>query len=313
MAIDFSDIPESVIDYVRQVFSAANDKVSRTLETHPSMWEGTLDHVLVMELTASPPAFFAEEQIGLAIESHWLGSRRMWGNWEIADIALFVTLRKRGHPELRKVALLQTKRLYAKEIPTVELDESDYRIGIGRLVDDTGPLTPLSSQRAFTLDEDCVYGALRAAHEQVTRIDEYMRERGIPVYYGLYNPPTLPHEGTYPPTAGSPPQTRNDVGCRIQPASDVHGAVARHTAGQAPTYRDLTLPSPLDPSDGRSNHGWRLERFVADEVLRCREGKRFEGADDLNLEALLYRRSAPITAAISIVIDMGGGDEEARR
>jgi len=169
--LNFSDIPEVVIDYVRERFAVANAKVTRTLETQPSMYEETLDHLLVMELTASPPVFFAAEQIGLSIESHCLGSRWMYGRWEIADIAFFITLRQRGRLEARKVALLQTKRLYSKEIDVAELEDADYRIGIGRLADRIDPQVPLSQPRWFSFDADSVYGAMRAGHEQVQRID----------------------------------------------------------------------------------------------------------------------------------------------
>ncbi|OYW82939.1 MAG: hypothetical protein B7Z20_13230 [Sphingobium sp. 32-64-5] len=100
-----------------------------------------------MELTASPPVFFAAEQIGLLIESHWLGSRWMYGRWEIADIAFFITLRQRGRLEARKLALLQTKRLYSKEIDVAELEDADYRIGIGRLADRIDPQVPLADVR----------------------------------------------------------------------------------------------------------------------------------------------------------------------
>ena len=71
MAPNFTDIPEVVVAYIRKIFAAANNKVTRTMTIHPSMHEPTLDHILIMELTASPPAFFAKEQIGVLIESHW--------------------------------------------------------------------------------------------------------------------------------------------------------------------------------------------------------------------------------------------------
>lgn len=137
MAPGFSDIPAVVIDYLREIFATANDRVSRAVTTHPNMHEETLDHILVLELTAAPPAFFARERMGVSIETHWLGHRWMFGRWEIADIAFFIILRQRGNLISRKVALLQTKRLYSEEIAVVELDETDYRIGIGRLVDRT--------------------------------------------------------------------------------------------------------------------------------------------------------------------------------
>ena len=304
MALNFSDIPEVVIDYVRERFATANDKATHTLETQPSMYEETLDHILVMELTASPPLFFAAERIGISIESHWLGSRWMYGRWEIADIAFFITLRQQGCLEARKVALLQTKRLYSTEIDVTELDEADYRIGIGRLADRIDPQVPLSQQRWFSFDDRSVYGAMRAGHEQVQRIDAYMGERDLPVYYGLYNPPVLPFRAAYPeaPNAMKHP---NEVGCRIIPASAVHAVLDTLPFGQNPSFIDLTLAAPLNHRDERSRHGWRLENFIADEVLRCRRGALFDQARDPNLQALLYGRSAPIAAAISVTIDFG--------
>jgi hypothetical protein len=54
----------------------------------------------------------------------------MYERWEVADIAVFILLRTRGHLISRKVALLQTKRLYSQEIAGTELDRADYMIDI---------------------------------------------------------------------------------------------------------------------------------------------------------------------------------------
>lgn len=306
MTTSFSDIPEVVIDYVRNVFALANDKVTRAVSTHPSMHEETLDHILIMELTAAPPAFFSDEQMAVAIESHWLGGRWMYGRWEIADIAFFVLLRRNGHLLSRKVALLQTKRLYSKEIAVAEIDDIEYRIGIGRLADRTDPIVPLTARRAFGFDSASVYGATSAGHKQIERIDAYTQLRGIPVYYGLYNPSSLPIRTTYPPLNGATIEKRNELGCRVMPAAHVHDAIAILAQGAAPSIANLTADQPFDASDQTSVHGWRLEKFVADEVLRCRQGRLFESLQDENLHSLLYQRSAPISAAVTITIDVGG-------
>ena len=112
------NIPASVLQYVREAFCEANKRVSTNLTLHPSMHEESLDHALIAELTATPPTFFAADQAAVAIETHWLGGRRMYGRWEIADIAVLIIVRQAGKLEKRKVALLQTKRLYSREIPT---------------------------------------------------------------------------------------------------------------------------------------------------------------------------------------------------
>lgn len=305
MTWGFSDIPEVVIDYVRDVFAAANDKVSRTMDAHPSMHEESLDHTLIMELSAAPPAFFANERIGVAIDSHWLGGRWMWHRWEIADIAFFIILRRSGHLQMRKVALLQTKRLYSREIAVAQLERADFEIGIGRIADRTDPLRPISTRRRFSFDGDCVYGAMHGSDHQIEAIDQYFDDRGIPVYYGLYNPTSLPISTEYPALAGTAPATVNAVGCRVLPSKVVHAAVAGLPDGRAPTADSLLVNPPIDPADVNSSRGWRLERFMADEVLRCREGRLFEDATDENLRSLLYARSAPIQSAITITIDLG--------
>ena len=60
-------------------------------------------------------------------------------------------------------------------------------------------------------------------------------------------------------------------------------------------------------SDSFGTHGWRIEAFVADELLRCRQGRLFEDAQDTVLSGLLYGRTAPIAAAILVTIDLPGG------
>ncbi len=310
----FADIPKVVIEFIRIEFAKANHSVSNTSFFHPNMHEEQLDADLVRSLSASPPTFFATEQAAVQIESHWLGGRWMWRRWEIADIAIFIILRRRGHLDSRKVALLQTKRLYSREIPVVGLTRADYEIGVGRIADRTDPARPLSVPRSFTFDVNCQYAALRLGSHidpedeaQPERIDHYMAERGIPVYYGFYNPPELPIVATYPHSSTAIPPAQNLVGKRVQPAVVVHSVLAGLN-GRSPTVAELTSTTGFDDNDSSSGLGWRLENFIADEVLRCREGKLFTDQTDDRLRGLLYERSAPMAAAISITIDLGGQD-----
>jgi hypothetical protein len=100
-------------------------------------------------------------------------------------------------------------------------------------------------------------------------------------------------------------EVRNELGCRVMPAAHVHDAIAILAQGTAPSITNLVAAQPFDANDQTSVHGWRLEKFVADEVLRCRQGRSFDGLQDENLNALLYQRSAPISAAVTITIDVG--------
>ena len=228
----------------------------------------------------------------------------MYGRWEIADIALLILLRTNGGLISRKVALLQTKRLYTREIPTTELEEADYQIGIGRLGDQTDRQYPLIKPRKFSFTEECVFGAMASGSHQVHNIDNYEQEHDIPVHYAFYCPVDVPYECEYPSSGANGQKLDNNLGCRIQAAQNVHNSLTKVVAGKPPSLAELADASICTESNKHSKFGWRLEDFVANEVLSCREGKLFDGTDDANLERLFYARSAPISSAISITIDI---------
>jgi len=299
----FPTLPEDVIDAARAAFSDANDRVSQLLMRQPAMHEEGLDFHLVSKLDEFG-AQILKSGSALVIETHWLGGRRHWGRWEISDIAVVIAVRVHGGLVARKVALLQTKRLYSKEIAVENIDRSDYDIGIGRLIDRTDRMIPLFKQRRFSFTNECVYGAMSSGSKQVQRIDDYVGERGIPVYYALYNPPSLPSSGLHPETGGINPLEDNVVGCRVLKREEVNEILADMPVGATPSFAAMANPKRKSRFDPFAVHGWRLETFVADEVMRCREGRLFEDAQDEILASLLYRRSAPITAAIVMTIDL---------
>lgn len=299
----FPTLPEDVIDAARAAFSDANDRVSQLLMRQPAMHEEGLDFHLVSKLDEFG-AQILKSGTALVIETHWLGGRRHWGRWEISDIAVVIAVRVQGGLVARKVALLQTKRLYSKEIPVENIDRSDFEIGIGRLIDRTDKMMPLFKQRTFSFTDNCVYGAMSSGSEQVQRIDEYVSERGIPVYYALYNPPSVPSSGLHPETGGITPLAENGVGCRVLRREEVNNILDQLPVGTTPSLAAMQNPKRKSAFDPFAVHGWRLETFVADEVMRCREGRLFEDAQDEILSSLLYRRSAPITAAIVMTVDL---------
>jgi hypothetical protein len=94
-----------------------------------------------------------------------------------------------------------------------------------------------------------------------------------------------------------------ELGCRVMKAEDVHSAVRMLPIGTTPQFTQITLSPPLkDVAFG--DHGWRIESFIADEVLRCREGRRFDETQDADLHALLYLREYPISSLIQITVDL---------
>jgi len=299
-------IPEDVIEFAREIFAAANSEATMTLARQPAAHEEHLDFQLFAALDRIGPRIVPISKSSIEVDTHWLGGRRFWdGRWEIADIGVVVVLRRAGRLVWRKVALLQSKRLYSREIPVVELERSDYEIGIGRLVDRTEAIPTRTQPRTFEFTPECVYGAMAAASHQVKIIEDYMRRHQMPVYYSLYNPPAMPYWGVVPRNAAFPLGQENiPLGCRVMTAQETHEALARLPIGRTPQFQELVVMASPASTDAYRNHGWRLESFIADELLRCRQGRLFDRDNDSDLHALLYERTAPIASLIQISIDL---------
>src|SRR4051794_29447373 len=123
------DGPEEVIRHVPPGFSRANVGAPKALGPQPAIHEEQLDIQVVAALDRVGPRVLAESGAAVEIETHWLGGRRHFGGrWEIADLALVAVFRKGGQLIWRKVALLQSKRLYARNVAISELDREDYTL-----------------------------------------------------------------------------------------------------------------------------------------------------------------------------------------
>jgi hypothetical protein len=65
--------------------------------------------------------------------------------------------------------------------------------------------------------------------------------------------------------------------CRVLSAVEAHAVLDTLPIGKTPSFSELISGQPKGSSDDTYGmHGWRLEAFVADELLRCREGRLFE-------------------------------------
>src|SRR5689334_4020599 len=111
-------IPEDVVQFAHEIFAAANREATMTLARHPAVHEEHLDFQIFAALDRVGPRIVPTSNAAIEIDTHWLGGRRFYGGkWEIADIGVVIVLRKAGRLLWRKVALLQSKRLYSREIP----------------------------------------------------------------------------------------------------------------------------------------------------------------------------------------------------
>jgi hypothetical protein len=291
-----SEIPGDVLSWIRQVFAQGNSRVTEKLVRNPNLHEESLDLTWIEHLSRFSAAERFPSKWVARIESHYLGGLRHFRNWEIADIGLLVFLRLAPGSYVNKVALFQSKRLYPNGVPIREEIPLDHEIGLARLADPEFLALPVGPSTKFRFTEDSRYGALRRDSNQVGAIADYQKEVGLRVYYQLYNPWTVPFTQQIPLAGYVPPEGAPELGVRVLPAQAVHGKLDQQ-AGATPRLRDFADLSPL-PS-----HGWRLEDFVCDELLACREGDRFDSPNDYKIERLFYRRTGAIAAAISVTIE----------
>jgi len=88
-------IPERAVDWVRGVFAGVNKQVTETLSLIPTHHEPELDMQFIAALNRAP-AVADVSGWTVYIQTHFLGGRRHFYNWEVADIGLLVIFRNPG-------------------------------------------------------------------------------------------------------------------------------------------------------------------------------------------------------------------------
>jgi len=294
------EFPASVHRYVRSIFATANRRVAEKIARVPNCPEPSLDHTLVDSVSFHAGPKTVEPGWTVQIEVHSLGGMRHFYDWEIADIGVLVCARKDGNVTSQKVSLLQSKRLYPKNQGVQEETSEDYRIGFGRLLPASPKTKTLDSPHRFEFDFNSKYNEIRAGEGQVARIEEYEKISNIPVHYLLYNPWEVACSYSYPITTTSRLGGAANGGARIVSAASLRKKMIGKGAGYRPTMSDLEW---LESRSAKARFGWRLEHFISDRLLRCKEGRLFENIQDDGIFDLFNRRSGPIAAAISINIE----------
>lgn len=295
------DLPPDVVEWIREVFREGNERVSSKLSNNPNLPEESLDLSWIEHLSQHSAPVTLASNWTVQIETHFLGGMRHWYRWEIADIGLLLFAQFGGGKTLNKTALLQSKRLYP-EVGGVEKETlSDYEIGFARLADPEVLARPINLDQEFTFGEGSKYGAVKSGSEQVDHIGEYQNKTGLKVYYQLYNPWTVPFQQRIPLRGIEQPSDPLSHGVRIVPAETLHTLLASKPERYSPTLADVG-----NIGGAPDGLGWRLENFIADEWLGCREGNAFDSATDLPIQGLFYRRGGAISAAISIRVQAPG-------
>lgn len=306
-------LPQDVMDWLTGVFRKCNVEASSKLSLVPNGREEWLDFAVIENLQrVSAPYRFKSEWI-VNIDTHWLGSAPLWpedfARWEIADIGFLVMFRTATRLIRSKIALLQSKRLYAdKQRPeTSEEKRRYYWRGFGRMFSTDEQFAEMTHPKLFQFGPDSEYGALTKGSDQWDAIEQYEASKEIPVYYLLYNPLRVPLTVSVPHTGDDAGADDCDVGCRVLPCRYMRQLMANNDDGASPSYGRLTSSLPPPFNTPQHTAGWRLEHFVVDLLLQCKTGRIMDIRGDEGLYQVFYRRTAPIQAAISITIDAPAG------
>jgi hypothetical protein len=300
-------IPESVVDWIRDVFAQVNQRSSATLSRIPTTREATLDHSLIGHLAefAAPFRFPSNRVVNL--DTHFIGGGRFWGPWEIADIGILIVFRQGGRILGTKLALLQSKRLYPDEIENAtDIHPIGYRVGFARLLASDSEYRSSVKARTFHFSTGSKYKALEYAGDQYAAALDYTVKHGIPVHYHLYNPVEVPWTAELPASVdGQVPIKDVTAGCRVVNASTLDTKLQRAglAKAQSPSFDQVAGAA------GRwGDDFWTLQHFVADLVIGCKEGyiAGTNPMEDQGLFRVFNLRSGPISAAISINIDAPG-------
>jgi len=241
------------------------------------------------------------------IDTHFLGGRRHFYNWEIADIGVLILFRRGGKLVKTKVALLQSKRLYPVEQEYDEAERLDYEIGFARLFHTDSRLDAVVGPRVFAFTDDSTYTALKSKDEQDKAIVAYEKQSGIPVYYLLYHPAHVPYETEIPRVPNGVAEEPVVLGARVLPSQDVRNVTRSKPKGYLPRFGDIKILSPTPSAPTVTPPGWLVEEFVADLAIDCKVGHATERFDDEGLRQLFFNRSGPIAAAIAVTFDAPRG------
>ena len=300
------DFPDDVKRYLNDVFGGANHFASSHLTQVPNAHEPSLDTATIAYIARKArPVHFASNWT-VKLDTHFIGSGRHWGRWEIADIGLLLMFRRAGDLLRTKVALLQSKRLYP--IEQKDGDQPNY-VGLGALRESEQAFLNSISARSFQFSNESSYKALNVDDGQYAAINDYETLSQIPVYYLFYNPLSIPVTVDIPCQNAAEPDGNVVVGCRVLPYQAFRNDVVPNMATLTPTYGDVCYADSPPFDDDANNGGWRLEDFVVNRFLGCETGYQVDTDRDSTLLNLFGGRSAPIAAAISINIDIPEGTD----
>jgi len=296
-------VPDDVTEHVRQLFADCNDEVSTEFATFPAMREESLDTLLISKFSRSQAPVRLPSNWIVRIDAHFIGGGRHYGSWEVADIAVLMIFRRAGKIVRSKIALLQSKKLYADPTIATTEDNIERHFGLGRIIQLQELHDEIIESRTLSFTKASKYGAFKKDDSQQETMGHFERRWGTQMYYLFYNPFVVPHSVKMP-LEGPITIGENTVGSRVVPKSVLDKVLSKKNVGYIPTHGDIADGITPDSHDGMTASGWRLEEFAADLMLQCKEGLIDNSPNFESVAILANQKRRPISAAISISFEM---------
>ena len=296
--------PAEVHRYVASAFSKANRRVCEKIARMPNCSEPSLDMTLIEQLSQYGAPRVVAPGWAVRIDIHYLGGLRHFHGWEVADIGVLVFAKQGASVVAKKTALLQSKRLYPSIGGIVEEAPEDYRIGFGGLLPSPASSKSLALSHTFQFTTNSKYKALKVADDQYHAIAAYEKQHELDVHYLLYNPWSLDTTYSFPLHGNVALGHAGNGGCRVLPAAVLREGLASKSKGHSPTFNEVVHSMN---THAHGSAGWRLEHFISNLLLKCKQGNLFENLDQENIFALFNRRSGPIAAAVAVTIEQFDG------
>ncbi len=295
-------LPSDVTGFMDSLFANCNFKLSSLLSTFPNIHEETLDQSLISHLAQMQGPVRIGSSWVLRVDAHFIGGGRHYRTWEVADIGLIVVFRRNGKIIRSKLVFLQSKRLYAS---TQKYKGQDpyYRQGMGRLLVTDEEHLELVERKTIRFFDACRYAALIPRSTQDNAMERFATDHGVKMYYLFYNPVKIPWSiGS--PVESQPRIESNEVGCRIIPKGVLNQFTSDSRRDTAPSYVDVKEAARDGGMGKDAEAGWRLENFVVDRFIACKEGLIDDTTNYEVLHTLMTAKSSPISSAISITFDV---------
>jgi len=266
------------------------------------MREETFDNNFISYFSRNQGPYKFDPNWTVRIDAHFMGGGQHYERWEAADIGLMVIFRKNGKILRSKMAFLQSKKLYGDNVQLPKPDPYD-RNGMGKLLVTNSEHINLTRTKTIRFEESSQYQALKKDNEQQQVMHSFQKKFAINMYYLFYNPMVIPHSIESPLTTEIL-LPNNEVGCRVVKKDLLDDALKSYPKNHAPSYGELKYLLEKEHIEEVHTAGWRLEYFVVDLFMACKEGLKDDSPNFATLYELLSYKSRPISAALSITVDL---------